>query len=59
MTTSVDARLLELGIELPVPPIPAANYVPFIKSGNLVFVSGQITFWDGELQNEQVYGQPL
>jgi enamine deaminase RidA (YjgF/YER057c/UK114 family) len=34
-------RLTELGIVLPALPQPVANYVPFVKSGNLLFVSGQ------------------
>ena len=50
MASTIDARLSELGIELPTPAAPAANYVPFIKSGNLVFISGQITSWNGEVQ---------
>lgn len=37
------ARLAELGVDLPDAPAPAANYVPFVKVGNLVFVSGQIS----------------
>lgn len=40
--TTIDARLKALGIELPTPAAPAANYVPFVISGNLLFVSGQI-----------------
>ena len=40
---SIDNRLTELGITLPAAPAPAANYVPFTRSGNLVFVSGQIS----------------
>lgn len=40
---SIDARLKELGIELPDAPAPAANYVPFVQSGKLVYVSGQIS----------------
>lgn len=36
-------RLADLGITLPDAPPPAANYVPFVKVGNLVFVSGQIS----------------
>ncbi len=36
----VDARLKELGIVLPPPSRPMANYVPAVRSGNLVFVSG-------------------
>ncbi len=43
MTGTIDARLTELGIELPDAPAPAANYVPFVISGDLVFVSGQIS----------------
>lgn len=40
--TTVDARLAELGITLPTPAAPAANYVPFVRSGDLLFVSGQL-----------------
>ncbi|MFV0301868.1 MAG: RidA family protein [Paracoccus sp. (in: a-proteobacteria)] len=40
---SIETRLTELGIALPDAPAPAANYVPFVRSGNLVFVSGQIS----------------
>ena len=40
---SIDAKLAEKGIVLPAAPAPAANYVPFVQSGNLVFISGQIS----------------
>jgi enamine deaminase RidA (YjgF/YER057c/UK114 family) len=40
---SIDARLKELGITLPDAPKPVANYVPAVRSGNLVFVSGQVS----------------
>ena len=43
MTGKIDARLAELGIELPNPPVPAAAYTPFVKTGNLVFISGQVS----------------
>ncbi|MCH8466526.1 MAG: RidA family protein [Roseinatronobacter sp.] len=43
MSTAIDARLAELGLTLPNAPAPAANYVPFVQSGALVFVSGQIS----------------
>ncbi|HEX8900674.1 RidA family protein [Vitreimonas sp.] len=39
----VDARLQELGITLPTPPAPVASYVPYVVSGNLVYVSGQVS----------------
>lgn len=40
---SIEARLADLGVILPDAPAPAANYVPFLRSGNLLFVSGQIS----------------
>ena len=39
----IEARLAELGVSLPDAPAPAANYVPFVVSGNIVYVSGQIS----------------
>lgn len=42
MSRKIDARLEELGITLPKPSTPAANYVPFVISGNQVFISGQV-----------------
>jgi enamine deaminase RidA (YjgF/YER057c/UK114 family) len=39
----IDARLAELGVTLPDTPAPAANYVPFVRTGNLLYVSGQIS----------------
>ena len=50
MSGTIEARLKELGIELPQPAAPVANYVPFTVSGNLVFISGQICQWNGELR---------
>jgi len=43
MTHPIDARLTELGLTLPDSPAPAANYVPFVRCGNQLFVSGQIS----------------
>jgi enamine deaminase RidA (YjgF/YER057c/UK114 family) len=40
---SIEARLAELGVTLPDAPPPAANYVPFVVTGNLVHISGQIS----------------
>lgn len=64
-STSAEARLKELGIVLPEPAGPAAVYVPFRRTGNLVFIAGQIPPQDagiptvgkvgGELTAEQGY----
>ncbi len=43
MTSKIDTRLSELGIALPDAQAPAANYVPFVRSGDLVFISGQVS----------------
>ncbi len=42
MSETTEARLAELGVELPSPAAPAANYVPYVVSGNQLFVSGQL-----------------
>jgi enamine deaminase RidA (YjgF/YER057c/UK114 family) len=44
----IDDRLKELGISLPTPAKPVANYVGWVKTGNLVFTSGQVTLADGK-----------
>jgi enamine deaminase RidA (YjgF/YER057c/UK114 family) len=44
----VEVRLKELQVELPQPSAPGANYVPFVRSGNLVFLTGQLSQWNGE-----------
>ena len=45
---SIPARLQELGITLPPLATPAAAYVPFVRTGNLVFISGHIARRDGK-----------
>ena len=45
---SVQTNLQELGITLPPLAVPAAAYVPYVRSGNLVFVSGHIALKDGK-----------
>jgi enamine deaminase RidA (YjgF/YER057c/UK114 family) len=41
-------RLAALELELPEPSAPGANYVPFVRAGDLVFVTGQLAQWNGE-----------
>lgn len=50
MAGRIDARLSELGIEVPVPPVPVASYLPYVVTGNLVVVAGQVTLENGELK---------
>lgn len=49
MTGSIGTRLKQLGLVLPVPPAAVANYVPYVISGNLVFVSGQLPLENGKI----------
>jgi enamine deaminase RidA (YjgF/YER057c/UK114 family) len=53
-TDSPDARLAALGITLPAAAAPAANYVPARRSGNLVYIAGQVPTADGK---DQVVGK--
>src|ERR1700675_405887 len=39
----IEAKLQELGATLPTPPAPVASYVPYVISGKLVYVSGQVS----------------
>jgi len=45
----IHAKLAELGLTLPAAPKPVAAYVPAVRSGNLVYISGQLPMKDGQL----------
>lgn len=47
--SSPEQRLVALGIVLPVPPAPAAAYVPVVRTGSLLFTAGQLPLADGAL----------
>lgn len=47
--SAVEARLTELGLTVPEVAIPVAAYVPAVRTGNLVYTSGQLPFVSGEL----------
>ena len=49
MPGQIDARLKELGITLPTPMPPIANYVPYVIFGDLVVISGQVPAVDGKI----------
>lgn len=55
----IDKRLAELGIVLPTPAQPVATYVPWVKTGNLVYISGQGAMKDGKLQYTGKVGDTL
>ena len=59
MPGTIDARLAELGINLPVGASPVANYVPYVQSGNLVFVAGQIPLADGKVRHTGILGDSV
>jgi len=57
---SIEQRLTELGITLPSAAAPLANYVPFVREGSLIFVSGQVPRGeDGQLKYVGKVGQAL
>ena len=50
MAGRIEGRLKELKLELPTAAKPVANYVPVVRTGNLAFVSGQVTVQNGEFK---------
>ncbi|KKX33657.1 RidA family protein [Rhizobium sp. LC145] len=59
MSDAIDSRLKELGITLPAAAAPAANYVPFTISGNLLFLSGQLPIEDGKVAVTGLVGRDV
>ena len=49
MSETIEARLAAMGIAVPDAAAPAANYLPYTRTGNLLFTSGQLPFRDGVL----------
>ncbi|MBI5860047.1 MAG: RidA family protein [Nitrosarchaeum sp.] len=45
----IEEKIKSMGIKLPSPPSPAGSYIPVVKSGNLLYVSGQIPMEDGKV----------
>lgn len=59
MTSVAEQNLASLGITLPEAPAPAANYVPFVIVGDIVYVSGQVPFINGGLQLTGIVGDDV
>ncbi len=59
MISDIETRLIEKGLTLPHAAAPAANYVPFVCTGNLVFISGQLPMQDGKLQYKGTVGRDV
>lgn len=56
---SIEKKIQEKGIILPPPPRPVANYVPAVRSGNLLFVSGHGPYNDGKIKISGKVGKEL
>jgi enamine deaminase RidA (YjgF/YER057c/UK114 family) len=56
---SAEQKLKELGLMLPQPPKPVANYVPAVKTGNLLFISGHGPYDDGNTKISGKVGREL
>ena len=54
MTDSIDSRLAGLGIALPEPAAPVAAYVPAVLAGDLLYISGQVSFEGGALMTGRI-----
>lgn len=59
MADTIEARLAAEGVTLPAAAAPAANYVPFMQSGNLLFTAGQLPLADGKLVATGLLGRDL
>lgn len=59
MGDAIEARLAGLGIVLPQAAAPAANYVPFMRSGDLLFTAGQLPLKEGKLAASGLLGRDL
>lgn len=59
MAETTEQRLAAMGVTLPVPAAPAANYLPFCRSGDLLFTAGQLPLKDGKLVASGLLGRDV
>lgn len=45
----IEEKIKSIGINIPIPPTPAGSYIPLVRTGNLLYVSGQIPLQDGKV----------
>lgn len=57
--STIEQRLADMGVALAEPPKPVASYVGFVQQGDLVFVSGQLPFDNGELAHKGLLGRDV
>ena len=59
MTNEISKRLADVGITLPVAAAPAANYVPYVISGNTLYLSGQLPMESGKVAVTGIVGKDV
>ncbi|MGV8937053.1 MAG: RidA family protein [Allorhizobium sp.] len=59
MSDVIESRLTKMGITLPVAAAPAANYLPYVIAGNLLFLSGQLPIEDGKVAVTGLVGRDV
>ena len=59
MAGEIEARLQELGLELPEAAAPVANYVPYVIDGKQLWIAGQVPFWNGSIKYTGVVGEAV
>lgn len=57
MNHVIEAKLTELGLQLPQPPAAAGSYVPYIRTGNLLYLAGTVSIYNGKMTHIGQVGQ--
>ena len=57
MNHVIEAKLTELGLQLPHPPAAAGSYVPYIRTGNLLYLAGTVSIYNGKMTHIGQVGQ--
>lgn len=59
MGNAVAEQLRKMGVSLPTPPAPVASYAGFVRQGDMIYVSGQLPFMNGELTHTGLLGDDV